>query len=647
MTLRSRTTPERGADAPGRASRRTRRARRRPLGAVLVVLVLGVVLVPAVTTPPAAVAADWTPVTDLGAGAVGGFDVAVNSSGQAVAAWTDGSAVLVARRRAGEPWSAPENIGTALEASNSLGVSVLLGEDGRVHVFWGLQGAFTTPTVNGSFRSRTMAPDGTWAPLSTYDAPTPMFDFSAAVTTDGTAVVRWLTFGRGYAATVSPAGAWGPYTEMRENANGYVLTGAVFTEGRAATVVWTTGTSPGSTHTRTWRNGAWDLTDVQVDAQGGTLARRAVNRAGWVVLTTSDSSRITVRFRSPGGGWQTPVAIPVQGSVTPSVTIDDSGRAVLAWREGTADALTIRATQVDPLSGPGTVTTLASAASLSLPEVVTSPTGSPTVAWRTSSSVATRSLLAGGWSPVHSLGAAAPVSTSDVRAPVSATAANGDAVLAWVSATGRVVATTFDATAPEIATLGWSGGFTGEPISFRASATDVWSAGTYATWDFGDGGSGEGYSPTHTYAETGTYPVTLTVTDTAGNTATRRANVTVGRREPPPTVPYVAKLSHFDLNTHKLRLKGPRSKRSTTARIGLDGTGRVTLSWTMKVTRTKNGKKRTKIRTVARQTYDLTPGTNKVTLTTKVGGKKLKVGKYVLVATIGESKRTAKLRIVR
>nr|WP_245976043.1 PKD domain-containing protein [Amycolatopsis palatopharyngis] len=52
-------------------------------------------------------------------------------------------------------------------------------------------------------------------------------------------------------------------------------------------------------------------------------------------------------------------------------------------------------------------------------------------------------------------------------------------------------------------------------------------------WDFGDGGTGTGVAPEHTYAEAGEYRVTLTVTDDDGRTGTATRTVRAGT--PPDT----------------------------------------------------------------------------------------------------------------
>jgi PKD repeat protein len=69
----------------------------------------------------------------------------------------------------------------------------------------------------------------------------------------------------------------------------------------------------------------------------------------------------------------------------------------------------------------------------------------------------------------------------------------------------------------------------GDLVAFTASAADATSglAGT-PTWSWGDNSAGgAGDTASHTYTQPGTYEVTLTVTDAAGNTGTAKKVVTV------------------------------------------------------------------------------------------------------------------------
>ncbi|MCO8267143.1 PKD domain-containing protein [Haloferax sp. AB510] len=66
------------------------------------------------------------------------------------------------------------------------------------------------------------------------------------------------------------------------------------------------------------------------------------------------------------------------------------------------------------------------------------------------------------------------------------------------------------------------------PVSFDGSASTDTVGITSYLWDFGDGSpTATGPTPNHTYADPGTYTVTLNVSDVGGNTDTGALNVTV------------------------------------------------------------------------------------------------------------------------
>ena len=68
----------------------------------------------------------------------------------------------------------------------------------------------------------------------------------------------------------------------------------------------------------------------------------------------------------------------------------------------------------------------------------------------------------------------------------------------------------------------------GEQITFWGGYTDPGVLDTHtASWDFGDGASGSGLSPTHAYTASGSYTVTFSVTDDDGGVGQARTTVMV------------------------------------------------------------------------------------------------------------------------
>jgi PKD repeat protein len=87
---------------------------------------------------------------------------------------------------------------------------------------------------------------------------------------------------------------------------------------------------------------------------------------------------------------------------------------------------------------------------------------------------------------------------------------------------------------PPVAAIGVSTtGVEGSPVSFDGSASSDpdGDALTYA-WDFGDGSTGTGAKPTHTYADNGSYTATLTVKDPVGADDSQVRTITVSNVAP-------------------------------------------------------------------------------------------------------------------
>jgi chitodextrinase len=69
----------------------------------------------------------------------------------------------------------------------------------------------------------------------------------------------------------------------------------------------------------------------------------------------------------------------------------------------------------------------------------------------------------------------------------------------------------------------------GSGVAFNGSASSDPDGSIVAySWQFGDGGTGGGVTPSHAYAGAGSYLVTLTATDSAGFSATTTLLVTIG-----------------------------------------------------------------------------------------------------------------------
>jgi PKD repeat protein len=76
-------------------------------------------------------------------------------------------------------------------------------------------------------------------------------------------------------------------------------------------------------------------------------------------------------------------------------------------------------------------------------------------------------------------------------------------------------------------------------VNFTGNVTGGTPPYTYL-WSFGDGATSSLANPSHTYQSSGTYSVTLKVTDSEGNTQTATSSVSAGQATSPPSAQNVS-----------------------------------------------------------------------------------------------------------
>lgn len=92
-------------------------------------------------------------------------------------------------------------------------------------------------------------------------------------------------------------------------------------------------------------------------------------------------------------------------------------------------------------------------------------------------------------------------------------------------------------------------------VSFTDSSSDANNDITQWSWDFGDGATSTDANPVHAYAQAGNYEVTLTVTDSEGNTGTSMQTVVVSDVEIELSL---VRANKTRLNTMRVELSWPQ-----------------------------------------------------------------------------------------
>ena len=365
------------------------------------------------------------------------------------------------------------------------------------------------PYVGGSsllLASRGL-PDGGWEPAqilarttwSVFSGGTAVGDFGLAMDQDGNALALWEQGTSLFASSQAPGGE--STATDPPAANGNLLTMRADAAG-AAVAAWWTADAPSTLEVaRRPSGGVWSAPE-SAGAFPGLVGDFALDIRGTLVGVVGYGA--VSALSKPIGGEVAPfTTIRAVGggrfSEEPALALAPDGSGVAVWHE-----------IVQGLDATGTV---------------------PVNAFGVTAAVRSSD---GSWGPQEFVVGPGPPNTPIAEAPAVAADAGGHAAAARLGANDQVQAALLDPNPPALGSVGVpEQAVAGTPVTLSATAADDFSglAGP-PVWGLGDGATATGGAVTHTWSAPGTYTVSVTATDVAGNVARTERRVAVAA--PPP-----------------------------------------------------------------------------------------------------------------
>ena len=253
--------------------------------------------------------------------------LALDGDGNAIASWESPTGIPVATRPAGGAWSAPQILYSGRHrapkiAGNARGDAIVVWDGGGVR-------AAVRP-AGGAFGQAQVISHSNGAQNP-----------SVAIDARGDAIVAWLDYPGSVvrAAFRLSGGRWStPQTLSASHERSFGPSVAIDGCG-GATVVWSAVTgrdevieAAGHTRDGHWRQqqtvvSAFNVDDepqVGMDTRGGIVV-------AWSQTPQEGPARIWTRTRSDGGKWNIARPIPRGKGLSPSLTVDARGDALLGW----------------------------------------------------------------------------------------------------------------------------------------------------------------------------------------------------------------------------------------------------------------------------------------------------------------------------
>jgi hypothetical protein len=441
---------------------------------------------------------DWQPITcaPVGPGRADNPQVAVDAQGEATVVWehqidTEVTAIYAARLSLSTAvWQAPAALSDTSHRYRAPRIAV--NAAGDAVVAW-TEGPGTTDMASGGMFARRTGAGGSWTqPYRLRDADWELMSSwtsnpSVAIGAQQPAVAAWE--GRRRSEPARLIRSW-------------------------------TGT--GTAQTISPDNGQDAMNPDVAEAPGGGAV------AVWQQQVDATTSVVEAAVRAPVSGlWQPPQSIDFGRD--PQVATDAQGNATIVF----AGSAGLRVSQLPSGSmTPLPPETLPGSNGGASPRLAVNADGAAVVAWMGNTvNAAVRPAGGTGWS-------SRAVSLHRPLTAAVAINAFGDVLSTWAESPpgvpDRIMIAGYDGAGPQLDRLEMpQDTHTGVPVDFSVAALDVWSGVSSTAWRFGDGATADGTSVSHAYAAGGVYPVTVTSTDSLGNSSSLTRMISVAGPPPP------------------------------------------------------------------------------------------------------------------
>jgi hypothetical protein len=370
---------------------------------------------------------------------------------------------------------------------------------------------------------------------------------TVAVSQSGAAIVAWTrSNGTDYIAEAAfrPAGgSFGVPVQLSASGQSAEFPRVAIDAAGDATVVWERSNGTNTvieSATRMASTGSFTasvaLSDSSESARNPTVA---MDQAGdtavtWTRSNGSDNIAQIVE-RPAGGSFGSTASLSAEGENAeyPQVALDGSGGATVVWtREATVEvasaALGGSFSTPQPLSYPALFPTIAEdAAGDVLVGFYDAEVDGAATAFRPAGGLFTSPQIISP--PGKTVRIGGPGDEFQLNVAIDG---QGDGLFGFVAENEAKYAiaseTLLDAAGPLLNGLSIPVSATaGQPVTFAVSPVDQLSSVAGTTWSFGDASTASGALVTHTFADPGTYTVSVTSTDSLGNSSTQTGKIAV------------------------------------------------------------------------------------------------------------------------